>query len=454
MKINTISNPDKDKLHKSEISYILFCFVLYFIWSIAKELNYAPDEAMRYLIPEYIFQHNQLPNGNMDFLRNNLWGFSYAYYPNFLGPLLSAFFMKFVSLFTADSFCLLAASRFPSVLSGTATVYFAFKSGKRLFSKNGCWFFVISLSMIPQFVFLTSYVNNDMLAICGSAIILYSWLLGLQNGWNYKNSALLALGIIISALSYYNSYGWIMCSIFVFGLSYLLQIRKESSYKDMIKLGIFISVLVLASILYFFIRNAILYNGDFLGIKALTASSQQFAPNEWKPSNRNTPKNLGMSVPEMFISRYWTGTPWIIKTYITFIGAFGFSDVFLPMWVYVFYTLIFIISFSGLMCSFFDWIRSEKSSSSKSSVLFHCALSAAFIIPVILAVYYSYAIDYQPQGRYCYPMILAFVYFETVGLLRIAEKKNHLRKILLPLLGILIVSITLYVTFFIYLPHS
>lgn len=125
------------KLEKGEIFYILFCFLLYFIWSIAKELNYAPDEEMRYLIPEYIFHTGQLPDGRLPEIRNDLWGFSYAFYPNFLGPLLSAACMKVVSLFTMDSSMLVIAARFPSVLCGTAIVFFAFGIGKRAFGKRG-----------------------------------------------------------------------------------------------------------------------------------------------------------------------------------------------------------------------------------------------------------------------------------------------------------------------------
>ena len=40
-----------------EIGYVILCGCFFFIWSIAKELNYGPDELMRYQIPEYIFKN-------------------------------------------------------------------------------------------------------------------------------------------------------------------------------------------------------------------------------------------------------------------------------------------------------------------------------------------------------------------------------------------------------------
>ena len=64
------------RLSGAELLYLAFCFLLYFCWSLAKELNYGPDEAMRYLIPEYIYRTGSLPNGYMEELRNDLWGFS------------------------------------------------------------------------------------------------------------------------------------------------------------------------------------------------------------------------------------------------------------------------------------------------------------------------------------------------------------------------------------------
>lgn len=71
----------------------------------------------------------------------------------FLGPLLSAGFMKIVSVFTVDSFALVVAARFTSVLSGVAVTYFAIKIAKELFDKNTKWIFITFTTLIPQFIF-------------------------------------------------------------------------------------------------------------------------------------------------------------------------------------------------------------------------------------------------------------------------------------------------------------
>mgnify|MGYP006892997584 CR=1 FL=1 len=53
------------------------------------------------------------------------------------------------------------------------------------------------------------------------------------------------------------------------------------------------------------------------------------------------------------------------------------------------------------------------------------------IIPNILNAYYSYASDYQPQGRYSLPMIVPLTYFMVMGygnLFDVQIKKESLRK--------------------------
>lgn len=447
------------KLEREEILYILFCFLLFLFWSMIKELDYAPDEQMRYLIPEYIYRTGRLPDGRLPEIRSDIWGFSYAFYPNFLGPLLSAACMKIASLFTLDSSALLIAARFPSVLCGTATVLFAFWIGKTVFGKRGAWIYAVLLSMIPQFVFLTSYVNNDIVCIFGSSVILLAWVSAFLGGWNVRNGLLLAAGIIIIALSYYNGYGWILASIILFaGFWWCENYKDRKDHTRMLKIGAIISVVVLAGIGYFFIRNAVLYDGDFLGMQILTEYSETYASPEWKPSARNTPKNLGLSVFEMLLPTSFSLTSWIIQVFVTFIGVFGYANVFVPKWVYGLYGLLFAILFIACLGNLRDWIRTRRDVPLKikrKTLVFYGSMMIAFLTPVILCIYYSYAVDYQPQGRYCYPMIMAFFWFETQGLLWLFKKiklSESVQNIVTALFLAVIIAVTLFITWKVYLP--
>lgn len=432
-----------------EFAFVILCGIFYFLWSIHKELGSAPDEIMRYQIPEYIFKFGSLPNGDMAELRNPVWGFSYAYYPTFLGPIFSALFMKIASLFSSEAFILVVAARFTSVLSGACTIWFVLKICDRIFSTRVKWIVAIMIASIPQFAFLSSYVNNDTLAVCGSAIICYAWICGLQDGWNYKNGLILAAGITVEALSYYNSYGWILCSIAIFVGSYVLKLKKNRNYGNMFKVGIVLSVVVLLFISGFFIRNAVLYNGDFLGMDSLTASSQMYAEDFLKPTNRDIAVNKGQSVWDMLTEPKVRGESWLELSYKSFISVLGQMDCFVPGVIYKFYFILLAIGGMGFIgetiSSYFgkNRLSSEKI---KGSLLLKGCLAVALFIPIILSIYYSYAVDYQAQGRYCYPMIVALMVFWGIGVEWIMKKipGKLLKNVLTTLICIILVIIVLY----------
>ncbi|MDO4439709.1 MAG: glycosyltransferase family 39 protein [Eubacteriales bacterium] len=404
----------KQKLTIAEWIWIVGLFLVMFFLSTQKGLDYAPDEPMRYDIPKYIFEHHALPNGNMESLRNEIWGFSYAYYPFFLGPLLSAGFMKLVSVFTMNSFALLVAARFTSVLSGVLVAYFVIKIANRLFGTYTKWILIAVTTLIPQFIFLSTYVNNDIIAVAGSAMILYAWLLGMSEKWNLRSCTLLAVGIGVCALSYYNSYGWILCSIFIFFASELWQRRKKLSDKELWKWGIYISIVVLVIISFFFIRNAVLYHGDFLGMSSLTESSEMFAREDIKPSNRPTPQNLGMGFGEMLRTTRYIGINWVEATFESFIAVFSYMTIFAPDWIYNVYKFVLVLGVLGVLLSFLKKVRKKEAES--GTVILGINLLICLLIPIGLSMYYSYATDYQPQGRYCYPMLLALTCFISKGL--------------------------------------
>ena len=452
-------NAASHRLQRPELLFVLGCGVFFFIWSIAKHFNFGPDEMMRYAIPEYIYKHGALPNGNMEELRNGMWGFSYAYYPNFLGPLVSALFMKITSIFTANNFALVVAARFTSVLSGTFTMYFLMKIAKRLFTAPVKWMTVFLLVMIPQFTFLTSYVNNDIICICGSAMMCYAWICGLQEGWDRKNGLLLAVGIIVAALSYYNSYGWILCSLILFVASYIMKIGQNQDYKQMWKIGIFIAVIVLVCVAGFFIRNALLYDGDFLGMRSLNESSELYAPDSFKPSNRYISKNLGLSLWDMLTSHIWGERNWLNFTFISFIGVFSYMLYYLPSWIYWLFLVVLVAGAVGLggetlsnLISRREGVLQER----KASVLFKVCLLISFLTPIALSMYYSYAVDHQAQGRYCYPMVIALAVFWGMGMEWFLKKVPHdrVRKGIAVAFCLGLTAIMVYVFVGIYLPAA
>lgn len=400
------------KEKKIELIYLLIVFIIMLFWSIKQPYDYGPDEYMRYKIPEYIYNHNKLPLPDNKEVIVSDFNASYAYYPTQLPAITSSIFMKITSLISDKTNILVIAARLTNVLSGTIFIYFMFKILTLLTtSKKIKWLGIILASLIPQFIFLSSYVNNDTMAIMASSIIVYAWIKGLKEEWKLKNSLLLAIGIIICSLSYYNAYAWILFSIIIFISSFFKKTKKKLTFnhKPFLKYGTIISLLVLSCISFFFIRNYIINDKDILGINSFLNACEEGGLDYLKPSLRETPEKLNMSYLEMLTTSYYGNHSWILSTYSSFIGNFGYMQYKLPMIIYLGYALIILIGFIGYLLKLKDIIKNKK------DLIFHISIISCLIIPILLSLKYSYSTDYQPQGRYIYPMFTSFIIILTLG---------------------------------------
>lgn len=288
------------------------------------------------------------------------------------------------------------------------------------------------VSLLPQFVYISTYINNDSLALFGTAVIVYMWICGNETGWSYKSCVGLALGIVVCTLTYFNSYGFILCSIvFLFGSLFL----QKKPVKEIAAKSLLIAGLVLLLTSWFFIRNYLLYDGDFLGMKISTEYAEMYAIDSLKPSMRQTPYHMGQPLTEMFFGE----SGWFAVSWKSFVGVFGYMAVYMLQWQYYFYAGIFWISAGGF------FFRKKRKVRKSGEWLFTGVMAAAGAIPFALSLYNSYYSDYQPQGRYLMPMLIPLMYFVTRGLQNILEHfvkpektEQILRIVTLLLLGIMI----------------
>lgn len=393
-----------NKLTKLELAYCICCVLLYFIWAIIKPLNYGPDEYMRYNVSKFFFENNRLPQGKETI--SSIWGFSYAHLPTYLCSILSYIPMKIVGIFTEDAFAILVAARFVSVVSGAVTVCFVIKTAKLLLKKPLNWIVVLFVSMLPQVAFLSSYVNNDILALMGGAIILYAWCYGYKSRLDLRICVTMAIGIIVCALSYYNSYGWILLSIIYFVTYYIF--RKEER-KNFLKYGFLISGIVLVGISYCFIRHLVLYN-DLLGFRTSHIYGELYALDEYKTSARLSVKELGVSLPDMLLKPY-AGMVWIESAMESFVEKFGPMSVNANEYVYVLHKGIFLFAAYVMLISIIfksKNITLDKLKREKEKLVFYVLILFSMIIPFVLTVINSYTVDYQAQGRYFIGALLGY----------------------------------------------
>ena len=433
--------------------FAVYIFSLCLTWLMTIDYDMAPDERMKMDVCNYLFKNEKLPHGGDESIRDSIWGISYAFTP-ILSYMISAVFMKVASITIPDFNHFLEAARFVSVLCITGYAIMCYKISCKLFKGVYKWLFTVFVTLLPQIVFLGSYLNNDSLALLSIAIIVYSWLTGLEKNWDWKSCITMAIGIGICALSYYNAYGYILCSIIIYLASCII---KKINIKEFFKKGIVIALVAFAIAGWWFVRNYILYDGDFIGLNVSREYGEMYAQEQYKPSNRSTPANTGVSLKQMLLDMGWIKT-----TNYSFIGLFGYMHVKMHSTVYLCYNIIFAIGLIGLITSGIINIGKKLKNSNNKKLsetekikkdeknLFNIIMIICFIIPILLSLYYSYFNDFQPQGRYIMPMIIPFMYFVVAGLKTIFDtiiKNEKIKNILLGMLMLLWLIAPIFIYF-------
>ena len=443
------------KEYKIEILFLLAIAVYYTMWARVQPLGVSPDETMRYQVAQYIYEYGTLPRGDAPEILNKTWGISYAFNP-ILAYMLCAVSMKLMSFFNDHAYALLMAARMVSVFFGVGTVFFAIRIAKQLFSRRETWMFVLVAAFFPNMAFLSSYVNNDSLALFSGAMILYAWIRAVKGGWTWGNCTLLAVGIAICTLSYYNAYGFILCSILLFVLTILFGEKKTWDVKELLQKGIFISAIVLVLAGWWFIRNYMIYDGDFLGREAMHQCAELYAKDGYKPSQASVPKDWGLTPFTMLFNKAPLGYMWIDLVLRSFIGTFGAMSIMQPWGIYAMWWAFLITGLLGTLLRLKELYGVREKGHWRAQGWLNWCMLLALIIPNILNVYYSYASDYQPQGRYSIPMLLPLLYFVTLGYRNIIKKwvkSDHWSRIFYQHMGIFAVILGLYAHFAVFLPN-
>jgi hypothetical protein len=405
----------KDKIKYLDYIFYFGFFCILLLWSMMLRFNDAPDELGRYSICQYIFNHGTLPHGGNPEIRLKDWGFSYAFQP-ILPYILGGYLMKFTALFTNNAYFYIIAARLVSVLCGTIMAVFVHALSKKIFKSYELqWIFTLLIMLLPQNMFMFVYVNTDSMAIMSSAIIVYAWYIGLESKWDYKSSILLAVGMIFCALSYYNAYGYILCSFILFTTYHFTYDKTNRrlliDWNNFLRKGALIAVIVILGAGWWFLRNYLLYDGDILGLHTRTLYGEKYAALEHlKPSQAKTYYNAGFSLFRMLKE-----TDYISMVSSSFIGRFGYMDIPLNGWIYSCYGIILSSGAIGLL------FKSKKpilptSMNAKNQYVLHFCMILCILLPIYLCTMSSYARDYQPQGRYLLPMLVPFMYYISIGL--------------------------------------
>jgi len=402
---------------------LLILFICMMTFAAVQPFGDGPDEINRFKLVEYIYNHGILPVGDAPEVLIDGYGGSYAFQP-MLTYIIDGYLLRALRVLEPSLEMRVFISRLVNIFIGLLTAVYVKKLSDYLFeNKKSAWAFTLAVVFLPQNVFIHTYVNTDSMGLLSIAIVLYALVKGMRNDFDRNSCITLAVGIILCALSYYNCYGIVVCAILLFALYFFKKFRVASDstqnlpvydYRSLLRKGIFISIIVLIGIAWWFIRNAILYDGDFLAMEARALCAAETSIKSLNPLTRETYQKMGVPLMEMVF-----GTDYFTLVWKSFIAMFGPMLIPTHHYIYMAFRDLFFIAVIGLLIpkksSVLTWTNKY------SKWLMHGIMALAIVIPVILALSYSYGYDFQPQGRYYLPMVIPFMYFLAMGFEKIVD---------------------------------
>ena len=399
----------RGKLHTElKPSFIVLSLALVFYTSIACKLGLGitdggPDENMRALLPQCMIQGNLLPSGYDKCAIYNVGNWSYAFYPQFAGAYVSAVFMSIAKVLGLGNSAILVSGRLASVLFSGVALLFISKTIERIFRNHPQRNMLAALAIVflgfwPQYAFLSSYINNDIVALAGVSILIFSLVSGISDGWGIGNCCALSTGVVITSLGYWNAYGYILVSVLVFLITVLRQNRNHIglAWRYIATAALPAALVVLP----FFVMNIIRY-GDVLGTGPFKAQYQLWLDN-------------GGTV----LQHPWTGglralfldTDFVHDSLQSFIGNLGYTAIPLPFSVFIIYIGLLFTGF-GLFIAAYP----KYSGNSETRLLVGGTLLAG-IVTTLLFIYYVVSTDFQSQGRYVIYNLIPLIIMLLVGI--------------------------------------
>lgn len=336
-----------------EILFLSLAFLCMMIFVFLQPFGEGPDEINRFRVVRFIYENGYLPRGDDPAVLIPGYGGSYAFQP-MLTYILEGYLLRTVNLFTDRFDVLLIAARMVNVFFGMAAAVLTRRLSRLLFTETMTqWLFSCLVVFLPQSLFLHTYINTDSCAVFSVILMFTAVLDGMKNGFNRSLCIQTAVGVILCALSYYNAYGAVLVTVILFISCFVGKVlagtitrdgtaspvdRYYMDWRPLLRAGLFITVLFLIGAGWWFIRNAFLYHGDFLGMNARNLCVASTCTPDFHPLLRQTYQNQGIGVFTMVF-----GTDYFTLLARSFVAMFGPMSLPTHYYIYETYYRIFII---------------------------------------------------------------------------------------------------------------
>ncbi len=419
---------------------ILVLLIAYFLvripWLFLVPVNQAPDEDAHLWMIHFLAEHLRLPEAAEVSAGGAVA--VYGSYPplGYLFHVLSAWLAKFAGVGNDLIFI-----RCGSLLTGSLMIPCADYIGRILFKSSRLFAIALPLLLIfhPQLIFVNSYANCDSTTAAIASIILVLLVKMLSHGLSRTISLLTGMALAWLALSKYSGYSMFPTTALTMILaSWLHSTRMLTLMLN----GLIVTATVSSLSAWWFLRNAAIFDGDYLGTKTMYRT--------WASTYKRE-LNFHQSALSFLENHRWWRT--IIYSYW---GYFGYLTVEMSRPIYLAYQAIMSVSiFSALFkCvqamqtgKFAAFITSSKDTDQRTRLIIPAIwtmLAVSFLINLSAMVYASMANYGLAQGRYLFPNEIAIMALLLGGLWLLPDNLN--KKAALTMI-VFCASISLYAYF-------
>ncbi len=392
----------------AEIAFLVLVFAIEAVLAANESFGMMPDEFSHFEVVYYVYRHGIIPTGYEPQIQIPYWGASYAFQP-ILTYIIQGWLMRLVDLFTDDIYVILLSARLVDCFFGAVMAWFVKKTADLLWDDRTMqWLFTFMIVLLPENLYIHSYINTDSMAAMSVAVIIYALFKGEEDDYARKTILMLAAGISLCLLSYYNAYGAVLIAFLCFMTHFIYRRDYRAMWK---KAGIVtIAVFVMAG--WWFVRSGILYNGDIFGLSARKALAVKEAEPQYSPLTKQTFAGQGMSLKDMLLSNDYLKL--VYRSFICVMGNFDIktSDMIYRADKYM-TAAAAVFALIPVNDTAAYWSRGNKSRGQRRYI--EILLLADISVTMFMHMIYSYAYDWQPQGRYLLPMLIPLMYFLAVG---------------------------------------
>ena len=350
------------------------------LWMISIPYDHAPDEYSHFhFSTEFIADHLRLPIFGVDDQEIILRGVgSYNALPLFCYTVAAAVGAFLRAIFGAP---LLFGARLTSLLWGTAFVNVLLTLNRRLgLTPLTGTLFTLGFGFIPQIVFVSSYVNQDVHSLAIAAILALS-LLGLIQRPGRAANVFFGIAIGLLFVSKYNFFilGFWVALLFAF----YRQLVPGGTRKDALRTIGYATAgfLVIAS--FWYVRNYVLY-GEFLGLKIFLGACQHMV----------LPPEGGIAAIAWLHAQEFYSISFMSMT-----AGFDYNKLFLPHDAYRMAKLSTYAT-AGILVYVAAFSQDRR-------VRWLLAATGVFCVITLAQMTWSaITVDMQPQGRYLFPIFV------------------------------------------------